>query len=209
MIYSQRIDYIRNHGFYLTRRSGRLMSAALSELDGLRMLDPEAITSIHNRYYPEVYRFAYYRVNDDSIAEDIAGDVFMRLLEAVHAGHGPNTNLRGWLISTTSNIVNDYFRKIYNRPGEEHPEMIESNSHLVEDPVDPIALTDAVERLRLLQSAINELTEEQKQVIALRFGNGYSLDETATVMGKNANAIKALQFRALAALRQLIRKDLL
>ncbi len=209
MIYSQRIDYIRYHDFYLTRRPERLMSAALSELDGLRMLDPQAITSIHNRYYPEVYRFAYYRVNDDFIAEDIAGDVFMRLLEAVHAGQGPNTNLRGWLISTTSNIVNDYFRKIYNHPGEEHPEMIESNSHLVEDPVDPIALTDAVERSRLIQSAINELTEEQKQVITLRFGNGYSLDETATVMGKNANAIKALQFRALAALRQMIRKDLL
>ena len=72
----------------------RRMSADTLEIDLLNTLDPQAITAIHNRYYPEVYRFARFRVSDEVIAEDIASDVFMNLLEAVHKGRGPYTNLR-------------------------------------------------------------------------------------------------------------------
>lgn len=52
--------------------------------------------------------------------------------------------------------------------------------------------------------ALTLLTEEQQQVLALRFGQGYSLEETATRMEKNVNAVKALQFRALASLQRQI-----
>jgi RNA polymerase sigma-70 factor (ECF subfamily) len=48
------------------------------------------------------------------------------------------------------------------------------------------------------------LTEDQQQVLALRFGQGYSLEETAAVMKKKINAVKALQFRALNALQRVM-----
>jgi RNA polymerase sigma-70 factor (ECF subfamily) len=51
------------------------------------------------------------------------------------------------------------------------------------------------------------LTDEQQKVIGMRFGNGFTLEETAELMGKKTNAIKALQFRALAALRRMISKE--
>ena len=177
------------------------MSNESSELEGLRALDPRVITSIHNRYFPEVYRFARYRVGNEYIAEDIAGEVFVRLLEANQSGHGPHTNLRGWLISTTSNMVNDYFRKHYRRQVEELDDNIPS------DKSDPHAIIEANDERSKLSDALQQLTLEQQQVITLRFGNDYSLEETAIIMGKNANAIKALQFRALAALRRVFEAD--
>jgi RNA polymerase sigma-70 factor (ECF subfamily) len=207
MIYWQHFGYISNNWHYLFELNGRLMSADSSELDGLRALDPLAITTIHNRYYPEVYRFARFRVGDEVLAEDISGDVFMRLLEAVHAGRGPEKNLRGWLISTTANIVNDYFRKIYNHPNEEPPEAIENIAQMHDERLDPVVISDANERTLVIRSAIRELTDEQQKVIGMRFGNGFTLEETAELMGKKTNAIKALQFRALAALRRMISKE--
>jgi RNA polymerase sigma-70 factor (ECF subfamily) len=189
-------------------RSTERMSAEQSEIDRLNTLDPLAITAMHDRYYPEVYRFARFRVNDQIVAEDIAGDVFMRLLEAVHAGKGPHTNLRGWLLRTTANIVNDHYRQLYNRPKTDPPDILENNGDLFVAQSDPVILTDEAERSQRLQLAIDELTEAQKLVITLRFGSRLSLEETAQVMNKSVNTIKALQFRALAALRRKLGNDL-
>jgi RNA polymerase sigma-70 factor (ECF subfamily) len=207
MIYWQLIGFNRQVWFKHPGVERNLMSAELSELDSLRSLDPKAITSIHNRYFPEVYRFARFRVSDEVTAEDIAGDVFMRLLEAVHNGRGPETNLRGWLLRTTANIVNDYFRKIYNRPSEASSEILENTNDLYLSQSDPVVLSDQAEQRRLIQFAMEHLTDAQKLVITLRFGNRFSLEETAKLMGKNANTIKALQYRALVALRRIIGND--
>jgi RNA polymerase sigma-70 factor (ECF subfamily) len=209
MIYWQLIRFSNEVWIKQSGKNLRLMRAESSELDGLRSLDPQAITAIHDRYFPEIYRFARFRVSDEVTAEDIAGDVFMRLLEAVHDGRGPNTNLRGWLLRTTANIINDYFRKLYNRPKNDSSEVLEKSSDLYIAQSDPVVLSDQAERNRLLQLAIDQLTDAQKLVITLRFGNRFSLEETAQLMGKNANTIKALQYRALLALRRQLGSELL
>jgi RNA polymerase sigma-70 factor (ECF subfamily) len=185
----------------------RLMTDAQTEFEALRNLDPQAITNIHHRYYPEIFRFAQYRLGDEVVAEDITGDVFVRLLEAVHAGRGPQTNLRGWLIGTTSNLVNDHFRRQYSRPQADLPEDDDGPAQLTDQFQDPSGHVEKKEQQGRILTALNKLTEEQKRVITLRFGIGYNLEETAVFMGKKANAIKALQFRALAALRRALEDE--
>ena len=196
-------------GLQLLGENARRMSAELSEIERLNTLDPQVITTIHTRYYPEVFRFARFRVSDEVTAEDIAGDVFMHLLEAVHKGRGPMTNIQGWLIRTTANLVNNYFRKLYNQPKEESSEVLENNSDLFLTQSDPVIQADQTERNRLIRKAISQLTDAQKLVITLRFGNRFSLEETAKLMGRNANTIKALQYRALLALRRKLGSDIL
>ena len=196
-------------GLQLLGENARRMSAELSEIENLNTLDPQVITAIHNRYYAEVFRFARFRVSDEVTAEDIAGDVFMHLLEAVHKGRGPMTNLQGWLIRTTANLVNNHFRKLYNQPKEESSDVLENNSDLYLTQSDPVIQADRTERNRLLRIAISQLTDAQKLVITLRFGNRFSLDQTAKLMGRNTNTIKALQFRALLALRRKLGSDIL
>ena len=58
------------------------------------------------------------------------------------------------------------------------------------------------EQNRTVKLAYTKLTPEQQEVLALRFGLGYSLEETAVHVKKKVNAVKALQFRALAALQR-------
>ncbi len=94
------------------------MEAEKIFITGLRGLDPQAITKIHEMYFPAVYRYAHYRVGDETVAEDLASETFIRLLEAIHAGRGPKSSLRGWLMGTISNLVNDYFRQVYKNTSE-------------------------------------------------------------------------------------------
>jgi RNA polymerase sigma-70 factor, ECF subfamily len=167
-------------------------------LEGLRKLDTQSIGAVYDRYFPEIYRYVRYRIGDETVAEDIASDVFVRMLEASRKKQGPQSNLRGWLIATASNAVNDHHRRNYRRPVEALSETMPDGSPGISTEV------DLRERQYMLQGALAQLTPEQQHVLALRFGQGYSLEETAAVLNKNINAIKALQFRALAALQRQI-----
>lgn len=69
---------------------------------------------------------------------------------------------------------------------------------------DPHELTEEREELDTVRVALTYLTEEQQHVLALRFGNGLSVKETAKIMRKKPNAVKALHFRALKTLRKHI-----
>ncbi|HEX8993493.1 MAG TPA: sigma-70 family RNA polymerase sigma factor [Anaerolineales bacterium] len=165
-------------------------------LESLRADDSQAIGAIYDQYFPEVFRYVRYRLNDARAAEDIASEVFVRLLEAVQNRRGPRSNVRAWLLSTAGHVVTDHMRRSYRRPTEALPE----------DVIDQASVpTDEYERReqgRRFQAAYGGLTAEQQDVLALRFGQGYSLEETASVMKKNVNAVKALQFRALSALHR-------
>lgn len=167
-------------------------------LAGLQNLDSQAVGAIYDQYFSEVYRYVRYRVDDDSLAEDLASDVFTRLLEAANKRQGPQTSLKGWLIATASNAINDHLRKQYRRPEAELSESLPD-----ENPGVP-AEVDAREEKKIVQAAYARLTDEQQHVLALRFGQGYSLEETAVHLKKKVNAIKALQFRALASLQRQI-----
>jgi RNA polymerase sigma-70 factor (ECF subfamily) len=169
------------------------------ELESLKKLDIQGIGAVYDRYFPDVYRFVFYRLNDEQVAEDISSDVFVRLMEAVNKSIGPRTNLKGWLLSTASHAVADYLRLTYRRPTEA----------LSDGFADGFAasLTDEVDRrekVDAIRQAYTLLTPDQQNVLALRFGDGLSLDETAEVLQKNINAVKALQFRALQALQRNI-----
>jgi RNA polymerase sigma-70 factor, ECF subfamily len=167
-------------------------------LDGLRVTDTQAIGSIYDTYFPEVFRYVRYRLNDAQAAEDIASEVFVRFLDAVQGRRGPRTNLKAWLLSTAAHIVTDHMRRAYRRPTEALPE------DLMDHGSGPTDEYDRREQNRRFQLAYAQLTAEQQHVLALRFGQGYSLEETASVLQKNVNAVKALQFRALAALQRCL-----
>ena len=177
-------------------RCAMTLPSQQDELDSLRSLDTRAIGAVYDRYYPDVYRFVRYRLNDETTAEDIASEVFIRLLEAVKTGHPPTTSLKAWLLGTASHIVTDHFRRSYRRPTDELPET------LPDDRPSPTADVEQRERERNLKDAMSKLTEEQQNVLTLRFGQGYSLEETANFLKKNINAVKQLQLRALAALNR-------
>ncbi len=166
--------------------------------EGLQNLDSQVVGAIYDQYFSEVYRYVRFRLNDESVAEEIASDVFVRLLEAVQSGRGPQSHLKGWLMATASHVVTDHLRRVYRRPTETLPEDLPDRSAL------PPEEFDRREQTHSFREAYSRLTSEQQHVLALRFGEGYSLEQTALVMKKKVNAVKALQFRALSALQRNI-----
>ena len=101
-------------------------------------------------------------------------------------------------MSTASHAIADHLRRVYRRPTEALSDGIPDHASPLTDEIDRRQQTDSV------REAYAQLTPDQQNVLALRFGDGYSLEETATVMQKKVNAVKALQFRALAALQRHI-----
>lgn len=172
------------------------------DIKDLRDLDPQVLSAVHAHYYASLYRYARYKLDDASAAEDAAGEVFLRLIEALNAGRGPRKNVSGWLFGTMANIVSDQLRERYMRAKADLNKVGEKIAH------NPITQSERKEQFALIQEAMHTLTSEQQHVLALRFGSSYSLKETAQVLGKKPNAVKALQFRALQTLRKKIRWDL-
>jgi len=166
----------------------------------VQRLDTVALTNIHDRYYADVYRYVRYRLDDDQICEDITAEVFLRLLDALHKKRGPTQNIRGWLFGTASNLVNDHLRSRYNKPVES----LDIDAEQLTNGDQPESTLEDSWRQQEVRHALKQLTPEQQHVLALRFADECSLDETASIMGKSVTAIKALQFRAVATLRRLL-----
>lgn len=159
-----------------------------------RALDARALGQIHDQYYPALYRYALYRTGDPSAAEDIAAEVFVRLLDALHARRAPATTLRGWLFGVAAHLVADHFRRA---PAEPLSDALAASAS-------PAAEAEDRLQRQAVHAALQRLSPEQQNVLALRFGQGASLAETAGALGKNVNAVKQLQWRAVEALRKAL-----
>jgi RNA polymerase sigma-70 factor, ECF subfamily len=162
--------------------------------------DEAALGELYDRYAPLIYGYLYRRVQNSQVAEDLTGDVFVRVLRAIRQNRFSNVSFEGWLYRIAHNILVDHYRKSNGDPGVD----IDLNEVQMADGED----LDAVltERLSLgsLRAAIGHLSRLQQQVLVLRFGEQLATHEVARVMDKTPNAVAVLQHRALASLRQIL-----
>ena len=166
-----------------------------------RQYDEAALGELYDQYAPRIYAYVYRRVGDACLAEDLTGDVFVRVIQAIQSERLWHTSFRAWLYRIAHNLVADHYRR--QRPVVES-ELDERLVAAEDDPVSAVAEQLSRQRLR---AAISRLTPDQQQVLALRFGEGMKAREVAEVMGKSVGAIEALQHRALAALRRVLKRE--
>ena len=167
-------------------------------LNRARSLDPDALTEIHDTYYVPIFRYISLRVGDHHTAEDLRSEVFMRLLHALRDKTAPQKTLRGWLYSVASRVVKDHYRKKYR---VQHTELDDSFPSDLAEPDQEVERQMTQENL---QNAMRDLTEDQQNVLALRFGYDMSIREVAETMGKSEGSIKMLQARAVATLSRIL-----
>ncbi len=162
-----------------------------------RSLDKPTLVEIYETFNPKLYRYAYRLLGDADLAEECVSETFSRLLQAVKNGGGPGDNLQAYLYRIAHNWATDHYRR------REPEELQDSDEHV--DPIhNPYTLvTRQLEQERVRQ-ALLQLTREQRQVIVLRFLEEWPHEQIAGVIGKTAEATRALQHRALAALRSLL-----
>lgn len=167
-------------------------------LAGVRELDPEALSQVHDAYYSAIFRYIAFRVGDQQVAEDLTSEVFTRLLSAVRDRSAPDNTLRGWLYRVAYFVVADHHRQGYQ---VEHTTLNETVKAKTADPADTISNRQTLDEL---YQALAELTQDQQEVISLRFGFEMPIKDVAKTMGKSEGAVKQLQARAIAALSRLM-----
>jgi RNA polymerase sigma-70 factor (ECF subfamily) len=166
-------------------------------LDAARQMDRSALVKIFDLYSTALYNYAFRLCNDALIADYIVGDVFAKLLEQFSAGKGPSSNLRSYLYEMTYHHVVDEAR--YSNRGV----ALEVADYIRQDGFsNVISLENRLLYDAILKAIQNDLTEDQRHVIVLRFLEGFSLQETATIVGKAVSNVKVIQNRAIAALRK-------
>ena len=166
-------------------------------MEELKALSQPAWAELYRRHAQQVYLYIYYRLGDQHTAEDLAADVFVKALGGIGGYQYRGTPLMAWLYRIAHNVTVDHRKSTARRLQHQVPEAPEE----IESGHDELRQLD--ER-RDMMSAIHALTEDQQQVVILRFYQGMTNAEVSTVMNKPEGAIKALQTRALRSLRRII-----
>lgn len=168
-------------------------------LTSARSGDSTAIIQIYDTYFQPVFQYIRLRVGDTALAEDLASEVFVRLVRALQTGSAPRETLRGWLFQVARNLIHDHVGRQRQLPLTALEEWMPASTD--DEPEHQVMRTLSTERMR---RAMRMLAADQQEVVVLRFGQMLSLQETADIMGKSLSAVKALQFRAVQTLRSLL-----
>lgn len=158
--------------------------------------DHTAFAALHDRFAARLYRFVRFRVGDASDAEDVVQRVFLKVIEALPRYEERGAPFAAWLFRLARNTVIDHVRTRHIA------EPLESQLARPASGRGPEELAIAADELDALAVALGQLTQEQRDVIAYRFFAGLSPAEIGLIMGKREGTIRALQFRALGALRR-------
>ncbi|MBI4733701.1 MAG: sigma-70 family RNA polymerase sigma factor [Rubrobacteridae bacterium] len=169
-------------------------------VDRAKTYDTEAFGKLYDLYYDKIYSYVYFKVSNRFEAEDIAEQVFLKALESISSFEWRGYPFSAWLFRIASNQVIDFYR---------------SNKHEMVDVETEICVDGSIDRCpersalrefsrQEVVKAIKMLTEDQRQVIVLRFIAGLSNDEVAKIVDKSVGAVKVLQHRALGALGRVL-----
>ena len=161
--------------------------------------DSDAIGELYECLRLGVFRYLYYRTGDVQIAEDLTSEVFIRMIRALAGYRQYEVAFQAWLFQIAHNLLNDHYRKMSVRND------VQLEESIMEDPSNSRARP--VEHMLnkvTLQQALKQLSDDQRDVIALRFISGMPISQVAQTLNKSEDAVKGLQRRALAALRDVL-----
>jgi RNA polymerase sigma-70 factor (ECF subfamily) len=170
-------------------------------LELAREYDAQALAEIYDRYAEPIYRYLYRTVGDAAQAEDLTGEVFVKLLQVLNTPRAPRDKLKGWLYRVAHNLAMDWFRQQGRSATLALDEELAAGDDL---PSRAVEKRELQQKLRL---AIGQLTPDQQQVILLRFGEGFKVAEVSRLMDKSEGAVKIMQHRAVKRLRKLLSRE--
>lgn len=161
--------------------------------------EANAIGRLYDRHRESIFRYLWVRLDDRQLAEDLTGDVFTRMLDALPRYQMKGLPFRAWLYRIAHNLLVDHVRKMNH-----HSTVALDAAEEVGSDDEPGQTIEQLQLTERLQTALLNLEPTQSEVIALRFLAGLSLRETALALGKTEAAVKALQYRGLSSLRRTL-----
>lgn len=160
--------------------------------------EEQALAEIYDRWSPALYRYAMRLLSETDLAEECVSETFSRFLTALRHGSGPQDYLQAYLYRIAHNWITDHYRRKLPLLLPLDPDL---HADTEEEP--PQAVAQELERQQV-RAALTYLTPDQRQVIMLKFVEDWENEEIARALNKPVGAVKALQHRALEALRRIL-----
>jgi RNA polymerase sigma factor (sigma-70 family) len=155
--------------------------------------NPQAFARLYDRYAPNIYRYLLSRLGNVAGAQDVTSQTFLIAFEMFpryrHQGY-----FSAWLFAIARSKYVDYLRKTKNRTET-------SIDHIQDPQEDLLQRVIHSERLAELKKVIGRLSEEEQELLRLRFVADLSFAEMASLLERNEDAVKKTLYRLLARLQ--------
>ncbi|PJA46106.1 hypothetical protein CO173_03640 [Candidatus Uhrbacteria bacterium CG_4_9_14_3_um_filter_41_35] len=149
-------------------------------------------------HFQNVYRFVFFRVYQNrDVAEDLTSEIFMRALKAFET-YDPAKSEKAWIMTIARNHLINYYRD------KKETSDLDEIAFQVQG-IDGNELEDTNDTIREIQSGLLELEENDRELIELKYIQGYRYKEIANIVGKTPGAVRVETFRAMKKLKLIIK----
>jgi len=166
----------------------------MNKTDALKQKENK-LAGLFEEYYDRLARYANARIGDQREAEDLASEVFVRALKSLDSFEERGLPMGAWLFKIAHNMVVDYHRR------NSQKRTVDLESVELEADDDPAAEAERKLEMERVRQAMKDLSEDQREVLRLRFYGGLSSAEVGAMMSKSDGAVREAQSAALKKLR--------
>jgi len=158
--------------------------------------DPREFGALYDRHFQQIYRFVYSRVREQTAAEDVTSEVFIKALKAMPRYQDTGRPFAAWLYQIAVNAIADRYRTLRpSQPVEDFHDLSVGGPAIDEQ----AAQADEVRRI---WSIVEELPSQQRTALVLKFQEDMKIEDIAIAMGKTPGAVKLLIHRGVSRLRE-------
>lgn len=170
----------------------------------LKNRDKEAFIRAYDLYLDYIYRFAYFKIGNEEEAQDLTSAVFLKAWN--HIQNNSLTDyktLKSLFYKIARNLIIDYYREkaVQNNAAIGETEGVED---VIDEKQDVARTIELTFELAKVEKKLSELKDEYREIIVLRFVEGFSVGEIAEILDKTNGNVRVLVYRALKALRELM-----
>lgn len=162
----------------------------------------DAVGELYDFHHQPIFRYVWSRVGDKQLAEDLTGEIFVRMVTNLTTYQPAGVPFRAWLYRIARNLLVDHFRSENGRA----PIPLAQIDQLGDGKGRPAPIVENQLDLERIQAALVKIDPAQQEVIILRFISGLPLGEVAASLDKSVAAVKSLQHRGLKALRAALKQ---
>lgn len=162
--------------------------------------DLDAVGELYDRHHVRIYRYLRSRITHDQVAQDLTGEVFLRMVTRIGSYRDMGVPLSAWLYRIARNCLLDYLA----REGVERRTELEQDLAGTAGQDNPATIVEARYEAQRIFTALQALEETEREVLILRFLAGFSLQDVAQSVDRSVPAVKAIQYRGLKRLRKMV-----
>jgi len=158
--------------------------------------DPREFGVLYDRHFQQIYRFVYSRVREQTAAEDVTSEIFMKALRAMPRYQDTGRPFAAWLYQIAVNAIADRFRTLKpSQPLEDFHDL-----SIAGPPLEEVAAQR--DEVRRIWALVEALPAQQRTALVLKFQEDMKIEDIAVAMGKTSGAVKLLIHRGVSRLRE-------